>query len=242
MKFIAFLFISSYSHTNSFQNAQLDYASVIRTELSNAKIISLFPQPWLSKALKSSLFQQEKREIKEFIYIPSLFSISECDDFESCLDDEHFCSKLCDAGYKVHIINPIQIEKDKQSLFFNEKKINEDSYDDSFDKIATDHYLIRSIRETINWRTCDQKTPKNSLAIISSELSVGAVLNYLSNESEIAAAVLIDPIPINSMHSSNGRKKILQKYFFPLKQEVANLQPLSTSASSKKIKKRSKIQ
>lgn len=202
------------------------YFTISRTSLRSVNLVSLYPQGWLTRAIKSSTFQSGNR-IREIIFVPSIFTAKECDEFSSCVDDDHFCSLLCDAGYIVHILDPM-------------KKTDTETILNALDE---ENHLIYSIKEAVEWRTITNKLPARNVALMGSELSVAAVLSYLSEviphkfavifssrsfityqvalpmastRVDIGAAILLDPLPINALHSSKGRSGILEKYYRPL--------------------------
>lgn len=145
------------------------YSSIIRTSLKSVNLISLYPQGWLTKAIKSTTITGKQfsqgSQVREIIFIPSLFTLRECDEYGSSIDDEHFCSKLCEKGFVVHILDPVR----------------KGSCDYTINAQCDWNYLLYSVKEVVQWRTKEaQSLPGRCIAVIASEISVGPLLNYMS--------------------------------------------------------------
>lgn len=150
------------------------YTSISRTSLNCVNLVSLYPQGWLTKALKSPGLQLQGSRIKEIFYIPSIFHIRECEEYSSSIDDEHFCSKLCENGFAVHILDPVR-KSDAVYQIYTQTDLS---------------YLVYAIKESIDWRCRTHGLPGRCIAIIASELSAGALLNYLSEVQQVTMNIL----------------------------------------------------
>ena len=163
------VFIIAFSRV-SMKSLNADYySSIIRTNLNSVNLISLYPQGWLTKAIKSTSITGKQyhqgSQVREIIFIPSLFTLRECDEYSSAVDDEHFCSKLCEKGFIVHILDPVRKAK----------------FDYAINAQFDWNYLLFAVKEVVQWRTKTvQNLPGRSIALIASEMSVGALLNYMS--------------------------------------------------------------
>ena len=135
-------------------NSNIEHSIVKRVRLKYANVLSLNPQKWLSTLLNKS----SHNKIKEIIVIPSLLCNIETLEYDYVLDDEHFCSRLCDSGYIVHIVDPF-IKTSDQSSECN---------------------LINAIIETISWRVDTNKVSPRNIAVLCNELSSSKFLYYLS--------------------------------------------------------------
>ena len=110
------------------------------------------------------------------------------------LEDEHFCSLLCDQGFIVHIID----------YHYNSP-------------------MKEILRDIISWRCKVSRTTPKNIAIIAQELSIPKVLHFLTDTAyptssqgiDIGAVVLIDPPPLNSLITPQGRLQTLNRYFEP---------------------------
>jgi hypothetical protein len=131
--------------------------------------------------------------IKEIVYIPSFFNFILDRTVTSCVDDDHFCSILCDKGFTVHVVDY--------------------KHKDSMNDVLLD---------VINWRVREWRVSPRNLCILGQELSVPKVLAFLaevafpfkanSTRLDVGAVVLIDPPPLYSLGTSRERVRLLERY------------------------------
>lgn len=172
-----------------------NYCSISRTKLPSTTIVSLYPSGWMVRAIKKPQLSDPRIRIKELIFTPSLFSLNLCDEVESAIYDEHFCSRLCDKGFVVHIIDL-------------KNKINH----------------LEALKQAVEWRVKECSIESKSIALVANEIATPHLLNYLSeivspfNPSflDIGAVVLLDPPSINSLWSEVEKQKVLYRYYRPL--------------------------
>lgn len=133
------------------------------------------------------------KKIEEIIYIPSQLSLVPFDGSSACGDDDHFCSILCEqGGFKVHVISLQSLSQADQ---------------------------ISAITELISRRK-QHGVSMRSIGLIGHELSVISVLTYLAeialpltpHRVDIGCVVLIDPPPLQPLHTIQGREKLLERY------------------------------
>lgn len=172
-----------------------NYVRVERKMLSSFPVISLYPQSWIAKAVKS---QYRGCYIKEVVYFPNTITpIITADDSNHAIDDDHWCSLLADHGIIVHIpILPSAPSKNEYNAM---------------------------VRETINWRI--SKMPARNLAVVCHELSCCRFLGYLADvalpmssqaRADIGAVICIDPPPLPLMRAFGdniGCELILQSRY-----------------------------
>jgi len=154
-------------------------------------VTSLEPQGWMTRSMKAtrSSIQEGKMAIREVIYIPCPISFGD----ENYGDDEHFCSYLCDKGYPVHVLSPLEISPK--------------SYQ-------------KAIAEIVKWRMT-MNVPARTLALVSNEIVSSWVLTYLNDialpmtplRQDIGAVVIIDPPPLISYLTNSGQNNVVKRYY-----------------------------
>lgn len=175
-----------------FSTPSSNYINIMRTPLvaSPGEVVTLSPQGWLSRALRS-FENNNTNKIREVIYIPSQITLLPFDGPNSCDDDDHFCSILCERGYQVHTL--------------------------SMNSYSHDHQ-VKGITEVLNWRK--KTTPPRTIAIIAHELSCITVLKYLAeialpmtaDRVDIGLIVLLDPPPLSKLYTIIGKEELMQRY------------------------------
>lgn len=200
------------------------YTVIDRLALSHSCITSLSP--------KASLAHSPPRTeagcigacpISEIIWLSCPFSLNALDDVAAVVDDDNFASRLCDRGYKVHVIEP-----NGGSCY------------------------LSSLAEAIRWRVEEAQIPAASLCVVANELTCTHVLNYLSEATSstnsfqstgwptVGAVVLIDPPPLHALSSPQGRRSVWRRYLTPILQALAGRKNTNTNQAkrSKKLKSR----
>jgi len=166
--------------------------------------------------------------ITDILYIPSTLSLSLSNKPKYCLDDDHFCSILCDMGFRVHFVCV-------------------DGYISSAGQVKCIGQCVRAIPDIVTAIEKNDSRLPVSIALVANEVAVTSVLNYLSSvvtqhqpyatsvgafvyadssirrstyalPTEIAAVALLDPIPVQSLFSETGRRQLLRRYAQPLLQ------------------------
>ena len=170
-----------------------DFVSIRQTRLpiSNSIVTSLEPQGWMTRSMKAtrSSIQEGKMAIREIIYIPCPISFGD----ENYGDDEHFCSYLCDKGYPVHVLVPLEISPT--------------SYQ-------------KAIAEIVKWRMT-LNVPARTLALVTNEIVSSWLLTYLNDialpmtplRQDVGAVVIIDPPPLISYLTSSGQNNVVKRYY-----------------------------
>ena len=190
--FLLLLFFLKFLSLRSYSLKESNYCSVLRTRLQHSEIISLYPKGWMTKAIKP--FQKKDHNyITDIIWTPSRFTLAESDFPENLVDDDHFCSRLADIGFVVHIVSK-----------------------------TSDKQILHAISEAVKWRS-SKVLPRN-IALLANELSTIHNINYLStialpmtsSRVDIGAVILLDPLPINSLLTEQGRNQIISRYTEPL--------------------------
>lgn len=177
------------------------FSTVRRLSLHHGTILSSLPSGWLAKATKPIRFDQSDVHISNVLYLPSFFDLEGENIADAVVDDGHFVSHLCDRGFAVHTLMPFS-SKDATGLLSEALSV------------LTGTRIGLGINEERAGRT----TPRN-IAIIGHELSCHQLLSFLSevalpmspNRVDIGAVVLLDPPPIQSLLSKEGRRRILQR-------------------------------
>ena len=189
MRSVDWILLLPLAHLLPFDQALIysNYVSIHQHTFPHAKVSTLLPQSWILKSIQP---YSSHNYIKEVIYVPSTLNLVM--ENLSMVEDDHFCSLLCDQGFIVHIVH------------FH--------YCSSMNDILVD---------IIKWRLKFSRISPKNIAIIAHELSVPKVLHFLtdivhsSQEVDLGAIILIDPPPLNSLITPQGRLHVLDRYFEP---------------------------
>jgi hypothetical protein len=130
--------------------------TITKIKINKNVVITLNPPVGNSKRFVSKTIHPDKNYIPDILFIPSIVSKELLDSLY--LDDDHFCSLLCDRGYFVHIL-------------CNDDVFPRDSSDKPIQCLC-DPKQLEKIISTLNL------SPR-STAIISQELSSIALLRLL---------------------------------------------------------------
>jgi hypothetical protein len=154
-----------------------DYLTITRAKLKFSDVLTLKPTASAIAVLKLQRNMNSQccrsaddimHSIEDMIYCR--YSISTTNDVD-VLDDDHFCSRLCDAGYRVHIVEISNYETTLGS--------SQDEY--GYERDSINHWnnmfteAVEFIKDSYHLSRCH-----SSVAIIGEELTVSHLLNYLA--------------------------------------------------------------
>ena len=112
--------------------------------------------------------------ITDVIYCSSPLNSWECD--EAVIEDEHFCSLLCDRGFRVHAMflpHPPVFTRDTSYLETDADQATK------LDRSYADDY-VNSLASVVGGLVWKNRIPARSIAIAATELAVPSVLRYLN--------------------------------------------------------------
>ena len=165
---------------------------VSRAKLRLSDVISFHPSARLKATIPSD------RMVPSIVYVPSLFSLSLSNTASHSLDDEHFCSRLCDSGYSVHVLDfkdcahtvPVKpFTPTTAAADITQHQQSAQQLDHPFDGF----HFIQALAEALKWmeqessRSSALPRPKviqngkkrgQQTVIVANELSVAHVLTY----------------------------------------------------------------
>ena len=149
---VILLLINLYYLTNNYVLS--NFCTITKTLINRNTIITMTPTSYTTKKVYSKI--SYNNYIKDIILCTSPITASKCDHIY--IDDEHYCSLLCDRGFRIHILTSTVDLLDCNTLDIHDMNRDMSNIDVIFKKLS------------IN--------PK-STAIIGQELSVIALLRSL---------------------------------------------------------------
>lgn len=208
------------------------FCTITKSNIANRIVITLTPPPTSSRKnlLQSKRFGNNNF-IHDIVFCPNIAFCATSTDGQ-VQDDDHFCSRLCDRGFRVHICLPAT------DLLLNASITTTSKATETFKSLTKS-----TIRKTQFYRSnidCVDKNNDNNkkddkmrffksvalhlnlrmpnTAIIAQEVSVPSLLRYLSDnvsrKSELpAAVVLTDPPPLIPLYSNADRTRLLNDRF-----------------------------
>ena len=174
-----------------------NYVRVERRTFSSCRTISLYPEGWMVKAVKS--MRRDDQYIKEVVYIPStLPPVLAADASTHASDDDHLASYLADQGFIVHCLLDLL-----PSTF------------------------TASVAEVLKWRSLTTPprslavvSHELSCSRLLSYLA-DVALPMGTSRVDIGAVVLIDPPPLLLLRSG-AAEQVLQSHYCRYLHSVAN--------------------
>ena len=152
---VILLVINIYYLTNKYVLS--NFCTITKTLINRNTIITMTPTSYTTKKVYSKITNNKNNNyIKDIILCTSPITTSKCDHIY--IDDEHYCSLLCDRGFRIHVLTSTVDLLDCNTLDIHDMNRDMSNIDVIFKKL------------NIN--------PK-STAIIGQELSVIALLRSL---------------------------------------------------------------
>ena len=167
-----------------------NFCTITKANIGNKLVVSLKPsvaRKQLSKRFKHTHF------IQDIVFCPSIFCAYDTDGH--FLDDDHFCSRLCDRGYRVHICLPASnstLPINTVSSLLNQPMIRQTNFYKSKEVSSSTKY--NSGRDGHNNESEDERKMTflkpliqhlnlrlSTTALIAQEVSVPSLLRHLSD-------------------------------------------------------------